>query len=62
MVIVIGLEGSANKVGVGIIRDGEVLSNPRKTYITPPGEGMNCIKFLLVYFSTRCKLNKCRIL
>lgn len=39
MVIVIGLEGSANKVGVGIIRDGEVLSNPRKTYITPPGEG-----------------------
>jgi len=24
---------------VGIIRDGEVLSNPRVTYITPPGEG-----------------------
>lgn len=45
MVIVIGMEGSANKVGVGIIRDGEVLSNPRKTYITPPGEGMNCINF-----------------
>ncbi|ODM94183.1 putative tRNA N6-adenosine threonylcarbamoyltransferase [Orchesella cincta] len=39
MVIVMGMEGSANKVGVGIIRDGEVLSNPRKTYITPPGEG-----------------------
>ena len=40
----IGLEGSANKLGVGIIRhdqDGSatVLSNIRHTYITPPGEG-----------------------
>ncbi|ELT95999.1 hypothetical protein CAPTEDRAFT_174110 [Capitella teleta] len=39
MVIAIGFEGSANKIGVGIIRDGEVLSNPRKTFITPPGQG-----------------------
>lgn len=39
MVIAIGFEGSANKIGVGIIRDGEVLANPRRTYITPPGEG-----------------------
>lgn len=39
MVTSIGFEGSANKIGVGIIRDGTVLSNPRKTYITPPGEG-----------------------
>ena len=39
MVVAIGFEGSANKVGVGIIRDGVVLSNPRRTYITPPGEG-----------------------
>jgi len=39
MVVAIGFEGSANKLGVGIIRDGEVLSNPRHTYITPPGEG-----------------------
>jgi len=39
MVVVIGFEGSANKIGIGIIRDGEVLSNPRRTYITPPGEG-----------------------
>lgn len=39
MVVAIGFEGSANKIGVGIVRDGEVLSNPRKTYITPPGEG-----------------------
>jgi N6-L-threonylcarbamoyladenine synthase len=45
----IGLEGSANKLGVGIIRHplgslsqdnrAEVLSNIRDTYITPPGEG-----------------------
>jgi len=32
MVLVLGIEGSANKVGVGIVRDdGEVLSNPRHT-------------------------------
>ena len=35
----IGFEGSANKIGIGIVRDGEVLSNPRRTYITPPGQG-----------------------
>lgn len=40
MVCALGIEGSANKIGVGIIRDGEVLSNVRKTYITPPGEGI----------------------
>ena len=39
MVIAIGFEGSANKLGIGIIKDGEVLSNPRHTYITPPGQG-----------------------
>lgn len=39
MVVVLGIEGSANKVGVGIVSDGEVLSNPRRTYITPPGHG-----------------------
>lgn len=42
--LAIGLEGSANKLGVGVIRhniDGSatVLSNVRHTYITPPGEG-----------------------
>ncbi|KAK9478894.1 glycoprotease family-domain-containing protein [Lipomyces japonicus] len=49
--IAIGLEGSANKLGVGIIKHfpfdpskrrrpaAEVLSNIRHTYITPPGEG-----------------------
>ncbi|XP_055911628.1 probable tRNA N6-adenosine threonylcarbamoyltransferase [Eupeodes corollae] len=39
MVCSLGIESSANKVGVGIIKDGEVLANVRKTYITPPGEG-----------------------
>jgi len=39
MPTVIGLEGSANKCGIGVVRDGVVLSNPRHTYIAPPGEG-----------------------
>ena len=39
MVISLGFEGSANKLGIGITKDGEVLSNPRVTYITPAGEG-----------------------
>ncbi|KAL4243234.1 tRNA N6-adenosine threonylcarbamoyltransferase [Abortiporus biennis] len=42
--IALGLEGSANKLGAGIIKhspDGSttVMSNVRHTYITPPGEG-----------------------
>ena len=41
--IALGIEGSANKIGIGIIRyfnnDYEILSNPRKTYITPAGQG-----------------------
>lgn len=48
--IALGLEGSANKLGVGIIRHSfsapgepkipaEVLANLRHTYVTPPGEG-----------------------
>ena len=39
MVIAIGFEGSANKIGIGIVKDGEILSNCRRTYITPAGEG-----------------------
>ncbi|KAJ3339734.1 hypothetical protein HDU93_007850 [Gonapodya sp. JEL0774] len=44
MTIAIGFEGSANKLGVGIVRysdsgSWDVLSNVRHTYITPPGEG-----------------------
>lgn len=40
MVIAIGFEGSANKLGIGVIQDDKVLSNVRHTYITPPGEGI----------------------
>ncbi len=36
---ILGLEGSANKIGVGIVRDGAVLANPRRTFVPPPGEG-----------------------
>ena len=39
MVIAIGFEGSANKLGIGIIQDGVILSNVRHTYISPPGHG-----------------------
>jgi N6-L-threonylcarbamoyladenine synthase len=45
-VTVLGIEGSANKVGVGVLRYSptpspcyQTLSNPRKTYISPPGHG-----------------------
>lgn len=39
MPTVLGFEGSANKIGVGVVRDGKVLANPRRTYVTPPGTG-----------------------
>src|SRR5438128_3986897 len=45
ILIALGLEGSANKVGVGLISHDlstgavEVLSNIRHTHITPPGTG-----------------------
>lgn len=39
MVVILGLEGSANKIGIGVVEDGRVLSNPRRTYVTPPGQG-----------------------
>ena len=40
VLIALGIEGSANKIGVGIVNSkGEILSNPRKTFITPPGQG-----------------------
>uniref|UniRef100_A0A8C8S0Z4 N(6)-L-threonylcarbamoyladenine synthase n=1 Tax=Pelusios castaneus TaxID=367368 RepID=A0A8C8S0Z4_9SAUR len=38
-ITVLGLEGSANKVGAGLVRDGQVLSNPRRTFVPPPGQG-----------------------
>lgn len=37
---ILGIEGSANKIGIGIVAvDGTILSNVRKTYITPIGTG-----------------------
>ena len=39
-IIALGIEGSANKIAVGIVNsNGDILSNPRKTFITPPGTG-----------------------
>ncbi|KAJ3442607.1 tRNA n6-adenosine threonylcarbamoyltransferase-related [Anaeramoeba flamelloides] len=38
--ICLGLEGSANKLGVGIVKeDGTILANLRKTFVPPIGEG-----------------------
>lgn len=42
--IALGLEGSANKLGVGLIKHtpgkpAEILSNIRHTFVSPPGEG-----------------------
>ena len=43
--IVLGIEGSANKVGVGVVcydpndKTYSILSNPRKTYVAPTGQG-----------------------
>ena len=38
--VALGIEGSANKIGIGIVdEDGHIYANPRETYITPPGEG-----------------------
>lgn len=38
--IALGIEGSANKIAVGIVTEtGDILANPRYTFITPPGTG-----------------------
>jgi N6-L-threonylcarbamoyladenine synthase len=38
--LALGIEGSANKIGVGIVTEtGEILANPRRTHIPPPGSG-----------------------
>lgn len=39
MVLAIGFEGSANKLGIGILDDDKILANCRRTFISPPGEG-----------------------
>jgi len=39
-VIALGIEGSANKISVGIVNEkGDIFSNPRFTFVTPPGTG-----------------------
>lgn len=36
----LGIEGSANKIGIGIVApDGSILANVRRTFVTPPGTG-----------------------
>eukprot|EP01104_Vermistella_antarctica_P011742 TRINITY_DN3313_c0_g1_i2.p1 TRINITY_DN3313_c0_g1~~TRINITY_DN3313_c0_g1_i2.p1 ORF type:complete len:268 (+),score=47.46 TRINITY_DN3313_c0_g1_i2:109-912(+) len=38
--LVLGFEGSANKLGIGIVSDdGTILTNVRDTYVTPTGQG-----------------------
>jgi len=38
--VALGIEGSANKISVGIIDEtGHIYANPRMTYISPPGTG-----------------------
>ena len=38
--LTLGIEGSANKIGIGIVdQNGNILANPRKAFITPPGTG-----------------------
>lgn len=39
IMIALGLEGSANKLGIGIVKDDLIIANVRRTYITPPGTG-----------------------
>lgn len=37
--LVVGFEGSANKLGIGVVRDSAILANLRSTYIPPTGTG-----------------------
>lgn len=37
--IIVGFEGSANKLGIGVVRGEEILANERCTYIPPTGQG-----------------------
>lgn len=39
-IICLGIETSANKLGIGIINsDGYIYANERKTFLTEPGTG-----------------------
>jgi hypothetical protein len=57
MPAVLGFEGSANKIGVGVVRDGTVLANPRRTYVTAPGTG----EWLRPRFPAPCPVLFCPI-
>ncbi|KAI5190240.1 N6-L-threonylcarbamoyladenine synthase [Nematocida minor] len=37
--LIVGFEGSANKLGIGIVRGETILANERETYIPPQGQG-----------------------
>lgn len=40
LLVCLGVESSANKIGVGIVtQDGTVLANVRRTFVSPPGTG-----------------------
>ena len=56
MTIIIGFEGSANKIGIGIVEDGKVLSNPRRIYITPLGQGF-VPRDIAIHHRSACFLN-----
>ncbi|KAG9391723.1 Kae1/YgjD family [Carpediemonas membranifera] len=36
---ILGIEGSANKLAAAVLQNGNILSNERNTFITPPGQG-----------------------
>ena len=39
MVTVLGIESTAHTFGVGVVKDGKILSNVKRSYTTPDGEG-----------------------
>lgn len=53
-IIALGIEGSANKIGVGVLlyenNEYTILSNPRKTFITAPGFFLSFILSLFFLF------------
>ncbi len=51
MVLILGIEGSANKIGVGVVRDdGTILANVRRTYITPPGQVLKNVLIIIFWY------------
>lgn len=57
----LGIEGSANKVGVGIVRDdGTILSNPRKTYEASLCRCHSHSQRTQIHHATRARLSAAR--